>query len=231
MQEFCIEELREKLFELQDLNYKKFSAKLLPTVAEEKIIGVRIPELSKLAKNFFQNHDAEIFFNDLPHKYFEENSIHVLLLSEMKNFYECLQGVKKFLPYLDNWGNCDSLIPKIFAKNTSELESEIKKWIASNETYTIRFGILMLMKFYLGENFDKKYLRWVSEIKSTEYYVEMMAAWFFAEGLIKQFDAAIIFLEKNLLSASVHRKTIQKAVESRRISAETKNYLKSLRRK
>ena len=226
---FNSDELREKLFALQDLKYKNFNAKLLPTVEAEKIIGVRSPELHKLTKNFFQDRDAEIFLQDLPHKYFEENSIHGILLCEMKNFETCLQGVKNFLPYIDNWANCDSLVPKIFAKHTAELEGEIKNWLASNETYTIRFGILMLMKFYLGKNFDKKYLRQVSEIENKNYYVEMMAAWFFAEALIKQYDAAIIFLQENLLSESVHRKTIQKAVESRRISDDKKIYLKSLR--
>ena len=158
-------------------------------------------------------------------------SIHVLLLSEMKNFDECLQAVKIFLPYVDNWANCDSLVPKIFSKHTAELEDEIKTFLNSDSTYTIRFGISMLMKFYLGENFDEKYLYWVAEVKNKNYYVEMMAAWFFAEALIKQYDSAIIFLQKNLLSAGVHRKTIQKAADSRRISADKKIYLKSLRRR
>ena len=228
---FELEKMCEELFKLQDLKYKDFQAKLLPTVDKEKIIGVRSPALQKFVKNFFANKNVSDFLICLPHKYFEENSIHVLLLSEIKDFETCLEGVKNFLPYLDNWGNCDSLIPKIFAKHTAELEGEIKNWLASNETYTIRFGISMLMKFYLGENFDKKYLRWVAEIKSAEYYVEMMAAWYFAEALIKQYNSAIIFLQENLLSASVHRKTIQKAVESRRISEDKKIYLKSLRRK
>lgn len=222
--------LREKLFELRDENYKKFSAKLLPTVEEEKIIGIRTPELYKFVKKFFQDNDAENFLNDLPHKYFEENSIHAILICEMKNYAECLQAVKKFLPFIDNWGTCDSLVPKIFAKHTTELEGEIKSWLASNEIYTVRFAISMLMKFYLGKNFDEKYLRWVSEVELKDYYVEMMAAWFFAEALIKQYDAAIVFLEKNLLSASIRKKTIQKAVDSRRISAEKKIYLKTLRK-
>ena len=221
--------MHEELFKLQDLKYRDFQAKLLPTVDKEKIIGVRSPELCKLAKKFFQDNYAENFLQDLPHKYFEENSIHTILICEMKNYSACLEEVKKFLPHLDNWGNCDSLIPKIFAKHTAELEGEIKNWLASNSTFTVRFGILMLMKFYLGANFDKKYLKQVAEIKSANYYIEMMEAWFFAEALIKQYDAAIIYLQEKLLSSSVHRKTIQKAVESRRISADKKIYLKSLR--
>ena len=221
--------LQEKLFELRDENYKIFGAKLLPTVDKEKIIGVRSPALQKFAKKFFQNEDTAEFLNDLPHEYFEENSIHALIISEMKNYSECLRAVKNFLPYVDNWGTCDSLIPKIFSKHTTELEGEIKIWLESEKIYTVRFAISMLMKFYLEENFDEKYLHWVAKVNSDEYYVEMMAAWFFAEALVKQYDAAIIFLEQKLLSPSVHKKTIQKAVESRRISPETKNYLKSLR--
>ena len=221
--------LIDKLFELQDLDYKNFNAKLLPTVDKNKIIGVRNPELRKLTKNFFQHNDAQNFLDNLPHNFFEENSVHAILLSEMKDFSDCLREVKKFLPYIDNWAICDSLVPKIFSKHTAELEGEIETWLASNETYTIRFGISMLMKFYLDKNFDKKYLQKVSEIKSTEYYVEMMAAWFFAEALFKQYDSAIIFLQDKKLSPQVHRMTIQKAVDSRRISADTKIYLKSLR--
>jgi len=226
---FEVEKLREELFKLQDLKYRNFQAKLLPTVDKEKIIGVRSPILKNFVKEFFANKSTSDFLNCLPHKFFEENSIHAILLTEMKDFEICLEGVKNFLPYVDNWAICDSLIPKIFSKHTAELEGEIKNWLASNSTYTIRFGISMLMKFYLGKNFDKKYLRQVAEIKSAEYYVEMMAAWYFAEALIKQYDAAIIFLQENLLSESVHRKTIQKAVESRRISEDKKIYLKSFR--
>ena len=223
------ENLREKLFELQDEEFKNFQAKLLPTVDKEKIIGVRTPELKKFAKEFFTEETTEIFLNDLPHKYFEENFIHVVLLCEMKDFGSCLQGVKSFLPYVDNWAICDSLVPKIFSKHTEELETEIESWLKSNATYTVRFAILMLMKFYLDKNFNKKYLTWVATVRQNDYYVEMMAAWYFAEALIKQYNTAIIFLQENLLSASVHRKTIQKAVESRRISEDKKIYLKTLR--
>ena len=229
MKDFNIEELRENLFGLQDIQYKNFQAKLLPTVDSEKIIGVRSPALYKFTKKFFQDKTTDEFIKNLPHKYFEENSIHAIIISEMKDFHECLQAVKNFLPYIDNWGTCDSLIPTIFAKHTDELEGEIKIWLDSNSTYTIRFALSMLMKFYLDDNFDKKYLQWAANIKSDEYYVEMMTAWYFAESLVKQYDSAIIFLEKNLLAPKVHTKTIQKAVESRRISDDTKKYLKSLR--
>lgn len=221
--------LQEKLFELRDEDYRNFQAKLLPTVDKEKIIGVRSPALQKFAKNFFQDKDTTEFLNDLPHKYFEENLIHALIISEMKNYSDCLQAVKNFLPYVDNWATCDSFIPKIFSKHTAELEGEIKIWLESDLIFTKRFAILMLIKFYLGKNFDEKYLQWISKINSNEYYVEMMAAWFFAEALVKQHDAAIIYLEQKLLPQKIHRKTIQKAVESRRIPLEIKNFLKSLR--
>ena len=224
------EELREKLFQLQDLNYKKFQTKLLPTVDSEKIIGVKVPALKNFAKDFFQNHDAEIFLKSLPHKFLEENYLQVFLLNGMKNFETCLQGVKNFLPYIDCWAICDSLAPKIFSKHTDRFISEVEKFLASKKIYTVRFGILMLLKFYLGKKFDKKYLNLVAEVQEKNYYVEMMAAWFFAEALVKQYDAAIIFLQENILSESVHQKTIQKAVDSRRISADKKIYLKSLRR-
>lgn len=220
--------LQKKLFELRDEDYKNFQAKLLPTVDKNKIIGVRSPALKKLAKNFFED-GAENFLNDLPHKFFEENSIHALIISEMKNYSECLRATKNFLPYVDNWATCDSFIPKIFSKHTAELEREIKIWLDSEKIFTVRFAILMLMKFYFGKNFDEKYLLWVAKIETSEYYIETAAAWFFAEALVKQFDAAIIFLERKLLTPSVHKKTIQKAVESRRISLELKNFLRSLR--
>ena len=221
--------LQEKLFELRDEGYKNFQSKLLPTVDREKIIGVRTPALCKFAKEFFCDNDAEEFLNELPHKYFEENSIHSIIICEMKNYSECLRAVKNFLPYVDNWATCDSLIPKIFSKHTAELENEIKIWLKSDETFTIRFAVLMLMKFYLGKNFDEKYLHWVAKINSGGYYVEMMEAWFFAEALVKNYNAAIIFFEQKFLSPKVHHKAIQKAVESRRISLDIKNYLKSLR--
>jgi len=224
-----IEELRQKLFDVQDVDYKKFQEKILKTVDPEKIIGVRTPALCKLTQEFFRDRDKEKFLNSLPHAYFEENSIHTLLICDVKDYSKCLQEVKKFLPFIDNWATCDSLIPKIFAKHTEELEGEIKSWLESGKIYTVRFGILMLMKFYLGKNFDEKYLKMVTKVALQNYYVEMMSAWFFSESLIKHYDAAIKFLEKSLLSESVHRKTIQKAVESRRITKDKKIYLKSLR--
>lgn len=221
--------LQEKLFELRDEDYKNFQSKLLPTVDKNKIIGVRTPALKKFAKNYFSDENVENFLNDLPHKFFEENSIHSIIISEIKNYSDCLRAVKNFLPYVDNWATCDSLIPKIFSAHTTELEGEIKIWLESNLIFTKRFAILMLMKFYLEKNFDEKCLQCVSKIETNEYYVEMMAAWFFAEALVKQYDATIIFFEQKLLPPKIFQKAIQKAVESRRISLEVKKYLKSLR--
>ncbi len=214
------------LFSLADEDFKNFQAKLIPTINAEKIIGVRSPELKKLAKYF----STEDFFKNLPHYYLEENLIHAYLLNSLKNFDDCLQGVKFFLPHIDNWAVCDSLAPKIFAKHTDKLITEIYCWLESTETYTVRFALLMLLKFYLGDNFDKKFLQRAAEVQNKNYYVEMMTAWLFAEALVKQYDAAVIFLQENILPAEVHKMTIQKAVDSRRISADKKIYLKTLRR-
>ena len=225
------EELHEKLFALQDFKYKNFKSKILPTVAKEKIIGIRSAELLKFTKDFFDDKTKTDFLNRLPHKYFEEDLIHVRIISEMKNYDECIDSIKSFLPYIDNWAICDSLIPKIFSKHADKLVEEIKIWLSEDSTYTVRFAISMLMKFYLNDNFDKKYLQWVAAIRTNEYYIEMMAAWFFTEALIKHYKEAIVFLQENLLPQKIHAKTIQKAVESRRISDEQKCYLKTLRRR
>lgn len=223
------DDLHNKLFELQDSQYRNFAIKLLPTVDKDTIIGIRTPVLGRFAKKYFHADNAKEFLNNLPHRYFEENSIHTLIVSDIKNYDDCIQAADKFLPYVDNWATCDSLVPKIFAKHTERLIVDIKRWIDSNSTYTIRFGISMLMKFYLDQHFDKQYLNWVAAIKFNDYYVEMMAAWYFAEALVKQYDSAVVFLEQNLLPRSVHVKTIRKAVDSRRIPDKRKEYLKSLR--
>lgn len=226
---FDIENLRRELFNLRDETYRDFQAKSVPNVAKEKFIGVRTPALSRLVKKYFRDVDAQSFLNDLPHKYFEENSIHASLLSELKNFNECLSATKIFLPYVDNWATCDSISPKIFQQHTAELEAEISNWLKSEHVYTVRFGLSMLMKFYLGENFDVKYLERAAEVRSEEYYVQMMAAWLFATALAKHYDAVIEFLTERRLSPPIHKRTIRKALESRRITAEQKIFLRGLR--
>ena len=226
---FDAENLRRELFKLRDENYRDFQAKIVPNVAKEKFIGVRTPELTRFVKRYFRNADAEKFLSDLPHKYFEENSIHALLISESKDFEECLNATKIFLPYVDNWATCDSISPKIFKQHTAELDAEISDWLKSEQPYTVRFGLSMLMKFYLDENFDVKYLERAAAVDSADYYVQMMTAWLFATALAKKYDVAIKFLTERRLLPRIHNRTIQKALESRRITAEQKVFLRGLK--
>lgn len=222
-------EIRAKLNKKKDSKYKNFQAKLIPTVKPESIIGVRTPELKKLAKEYIKKDQINKFLKDLPHKYFDENQLHAFLISEIKDGSICLKEINKFLPYVDNWATCDQLSPKALGKCKKDLLKNISKWIKSKKTYTIRFGIGMLMQYFLDEDFDKKYLSAVSKIKYKEYYVNMMIAWYFATALAKQYRYAIEYIEKNKLDPWVHNKTIQKAIESYRISPKQKTYLKSLR--
>jgi 3-methyladenine DNA glycosylase AlkD len=231
MEKIGTEEIREKLFALQDKKYGEFQAKLIPTVDSENIIGVRTPELKDLAKQLLKTYDCSEFLNDLPHKYFDENQLHAFILSGLKDYEACMKGVDAFLPYVDNWATCDQMSPKIFKKHREELLKQIKIWIGSDKTYTIRFGIGMLMEHFLDEDFNKAYPKMVAALRSEEYYVNMMIAWYFATALAKQYDAVIPYIEKNKLDTRTHNKAIQKSVESYRITPEQKEYLKSLKRK
>ena len=221
--------LQRKLFKLQDLKYRNFHSKLMPGIDKETIIGIRTPVLRKFAKEFAKTEAAESFLKELPHQYYEENNLHMLLISDIKDYERCLAEVKRFLPYINNWATCDIPRPKCFAKNKAELLPVIKEWIASGDTYTIRYGIGTLMSFYLDEDFKPEYLSRVTAIQSEEYYVNMMIAWYLATALAKQWDSTIPYLENHLLSDRVHKKTIQKAIESYRITEEQKRYLKKLR--
>ena len=212
---------------MRDEKFAKFNAKLLPGVECKQIIGIRTPELKKYAKNL---ENTALFLDKLPHHYFEENQIHAFVLSEIRDFDSCVMMVDKFLPYIDNWATCDQLIPKIFAKNTDKLLPHIKKWIKSNHTYTIRFAVGLLMRFYLGDKFCSEYADMVVKIKSDEYYINMMRAWYFATALAKNWDEIIGILESKKLDLWTHNKTIQKAIESYRISSENKLYLVRLKR-
>lgn len=223
------EKIIEELLEQQDKEYRDFQRKLIPTVAPDRIIGVRTPVLRKMAKEMARQEDTKDFLETLPHHYFEENQLHALILSEEKNFESCIAGTEPFLPYVDNWATCDQMMPKVFKKHTDELLFYIQKWIASDHTYTIRFAIGMLMRFYLDEKFESEYLKMVAAVKSGEYYVRMMVAWYFATALAKQYDAAVMFLEEKRLEPWTHNKTIQKSVESYRIDDEKKAYLRSLK--
>lgn len=220
----------EKLFEFKDEEYGDFQAKLTPGIPRELFIGVRVPEVRKLAKTLIKEPEADDFLNSLPHKYYDENMLHGLLVSEIKDFDECIKEVDKFLPYVDNWAVCDIMSPKVFKKNKTALLKKIKEWSASKETYTCRFGMEMLMSYFLDEDFKAEYLNIPASVHSDEYYVNMMIAWFFATALAKQWDETVKYIEDNRLDTWVHNKTIQKARESRRVTDEQKDFLKTLKR-
>jgi len=221
--------IREELFNLKDEEYRKFNSKLIPTVAPELVIGVRTPLLRKLAKEFAKGSEATAFLKQLPHKYYEENNIHALLIAEMDNFNCAIRATEQFLPYVDNWATCDTPSPKVFRQNTQQLLPHIEKWLNSSHTYTVRYGIKALMDMFLDESFDVKYLEMVSRVESNEYYVNMMIAWYFATALAKQPKATLPYVETKRLKKWVHNKTIQKAIESYRIDKNTKDYLKTLK--
>lgn len=223
-------EIIDELFALQDVTYGDFQAKLTPQIPRDLFIGVRVPAARKLAKKLVKELETADFLRNLPHNYFDENMLHGLIISEIKDFDSCLVAVEAFLPYVDNWAVCDIMSPKIFKKNKRALLDKIKEWSASERIYTCRFGMEMLMTHFLDEDFKEEYLEIVSSVHSQEYYVNMMIAWFFATALAKQWDASIKYLENSRLDIWVHNKTIQKARESYRITAEEKEYLKSLKR-
>ena len=219
-------DLIKRLFELKDLKYKGFHSKLMPTIDKEKIIGIRVPELRKFATEINKTDYAEVFLNELPHYYYEENNLHAFLIEKVKDFDTAIRLTDKFLPFVDNWATCDMLRPKAFAKNKEKLLKYIEKWIKDKHPYTVRYGIEMLMVHYLGENFSPKYADLVSEIKSDEYYVNMMIAWYFATALAKQYDAIIPYFKTKVLDSRTHNKAIQKAIESYRITPKQKEELK-----
>ena len=226
-----LNQIKSELFEMQDVKYKEFHTKLIPTVDKNTIIGVRIPDLRKMAKELSKNEDIDIFLKTLPHQYYEENNLHAFIIETEKNYDKCVEKINTFLPYVNNWATCDSMRPKVFSKNTDKLIAEIEKWIKSKKTYTVRFGIECLMTYYLDKEFNEKYLQSVCDIQSEEYYINMMRAWYFATALAKQYDSTVKYIENKKLDTWTHNKTIQKAVESYRITKEQKTYLKTLKRK
>ena len=211
---------------MADGEYKEFSAKLMPTVCKDKVIGIRIPVLRKFAKTLT---DYEDFLQNLPHKYFEEDNLHAFLMEREKDFDRCIEKLDAFLPFVDNWATCDSMKPKVLKKEPEKLLAHINRWINSNDVYAVRYGINLLMSFYLDDNFDEKYLKLVADVKTDEYYINMMRAWFFATALAKQYDKTLPYIEEKVLDKWTHNKTIQKAVESFRITKEQKAYLKTLK--
>ena len=224
-----LQDIQDLLFANQDQSYAAFSATLIPTLDPERIIGVRIPVLRVIAKKLIKRDDLQDFLTALPHRYFEEDLLHVLLLSLQKDFALLIEGLDVFLPYVDNWATCDILAPKIQSRDLPAFLDYIQKCLSSQHAYTIRFGIGMLMTHYLGEAFKPAYAEWVANIRSDAYYVKMMIAWYFATALAKQYTAVLPFIEQQRLSPWTHNKAIQKAIESRRISEEQKACLRGLK--
>ena len=222
--------IRDRLFEMQDTEYRDFHAKLMPTVSKELIIGVRTPELRKFAKEIAETRIADDFMKILPHKYYEENNLHAFLIEQIKDYDLCVAEINRFLPFVDNWATCDMMRPKILKKHLAEFLPVVEKWMNSGDTYTVRFAIEMLMCYYLDGDFDISYPEMISKIRSDEYYIKMMQAWYFATALAKQYDAVIPYLEENRLDPDTHNKTIRKAIESYRITEEQKKYLRRLKR-
>ena len=224
-----MKEIQDFLFSNQDVEYRDFQSKLIPNVDKSYFIGVRTPILRKYAKRFLKTGDINAFFAELPHQYFDENQLHAFILSGIKSFEECIAETERFLPYVNNWATCDQLSPKCFAKNKEELLKYISMWIESDKTYTVRFAIGMLMSHFLDDDFDEKYLSKVAAVKSDEYYINMMIAWYFATALAKQYEKTLPFIEKKVLDKWTHNKAIQKAIESYRITDEQKAYLRTLK--
>ena len=224
-----IEEIRDALLNEKDVKYKDFQGSLIPGVDAEYFIGVRTPRLRAMAKEYAKNKDIQEFLDDLPHKYFDENQLHAFIISGMKDYDKCVEELEKFLPYVDNWATCDQMSPGIFKKHKKEILPLTDKWMKSGETYSIRFGIKMLMEHFLDDDFDPRYPEMVAGLRSEEYYVNMMIAWYFATALAKQYKSILPFIEEKKLEDWTHNKAIQKSVESRRITEEQKIYLKSLK--
>jgi hypothetical protein len=219
----------KELQALKEKEYADFQAKLVPTIEPSTILGIRVPKLRALAKSYIRDQECQVFLDSLPHNYYDENMLHAILISEMKDYDKCINRLEAFLPYVDNWAVCDIMSPKLFKRYRGDLMTRIKVWIASEETYTIRFGLGMLMTHFLDEDFRPEYLDMASSIRSDEYYVNMMIAWFFATALAKQWEVSLPYIEGKKLDDWTHKKAIQKARESLRISKEKKEYLKGLK--
>lgn len=223
--------IKDGLFALKDENYRRFHAKLIPDIPIDNIIGVRTPVLRKYAKEVAKLQEANIFLESLPHIYYEENNLHGALLSLLypKDIIAFMEQLERFLPYVDNWATCDMLSPKIFKKHLPYVYERVQKWLQSDAVYTIRFGIVTLLGFYLDDAFEPEMLQLVANVRSEEYYVNMAVAWYFSMALVKQYDATLPYIQNRVLEPWTHNKSIQKAIESRRIPQETKAYLRGLK--
>lgn len=228
-QDNITKDVQTRLFELQDKKYQDFQSKLIPTMDKKEIIGIRMPVLRAFAKKFGKEKEAKEFLEVLPHQYYEENNLHGLLIEQIKDYEKCIRELNRFLPFIDNWATCDLLSVRTVKNYLDVFIKEVYHWIDSQHTYTIRFGIGMLMRYYLDEYFQMEYLEKVVQVRSDEYYVNMMRAWYFATALAKQYEKTLPFIEKRKLDIWTHNKTIQKAIESYRIMPEQKTYLKTLK--
>ena len=224
------DEIHKQLFSLQDKKYRDFQVKLIPSVDPETVIGVRTPELRKLAKLLGKDERIGEFLNDLPHRYFDENQLHAFIISEIKDYDACMGAVCRFLPHVDNWATCDQMSPKVFKKHRPELLVRIREWLNAEHSYTVRFALGMLMQHFLDEDFVPDFLEMAASVRSDEYYINMMIAWYFATALAKQWDSTLPLIKERRLDLWTHSKTIQKAVESNRIGEEQKTLLRGLRR-
>lgn len=224
-------DIQKQLFSLQDIPYGDFQARLIPNLPRETVIGVRTPELRRLAKKLSGTPEAEAFLKELPHRFFEENQLHAFLLEGVKAYDDCIRLLEAFLPYVDNWATCDQMCPKVLGKHPDRLLGQIRVWLSSSHTYTVRFAIGLLMRYYLDGRFSPEYPRLVAAVASEEYYVNMMIAWYFATALAKQYGSILPYLKEQRLGSWIHNKTIQKALESYRVSPEQKEELRALRRK
>ena len=225
-----MKQITDYLYENQDVEYRDFQSKLIPTVDKEYFIGVRTPILRAYAKELAKSDVKDAFLAQLPHGTFDENQLHAFIISLTKDFCECIAQVEAFLPYVNNWATCDQMSPKVFKKHKAELLPYIDKWLGSSETYTVRFAVGMLMEHFLDGDFSEAYMKKVAAIRSDEYYINMMVAWYFATALAKQYDTAVKYIENGALDKWTHNKAIQKARESYRITDEQKEYLKTLKR-
>ncbi|MBQ1413747.1 MAG: DNA alkylation repair protein [Clostridia bacterium] len=219
----------EKLLPCRSEEYRAFQSKLVPTISKDTILGVRTPDMRKIAKEIKGTEEAEAFLKELPHAYYEENLVHFFLTAMIKDFDDCIKQVEIFLPFVDCWPVCDQSSPKVFRKNHERLLPFIQKWLESEHVYTVRFAIRILMNEFLGEDFRPEYLAWVASVNGGDYYIRMMVAWFFATALAKRYDESIVYIEQRRLAPWIHKKTIQKAIESFRVSDEHKAYLKTMR--
>lgn len=220
--------LQEELFKLQDTAYRDFQSSLMPGIDKESVIGIRTPVLRTFAKGFSKTEEAAHFIKELPHKYYEENNLHMLLITQIKDYDKCISEIERFLPYVDNWATCDFPLPKCFSRNKEDVLVRAKEWIAADGTYIKRYGIGVMLRLFLDDDFKEEYIQLVASVKSEEYYVNMMIAWYMATALARQWNAAVPYLQEHRLSGWVHRKSIQKAVESYRITPEQKEFLRQL---